>query len=68
MQWLVGALVTPILNFFWNKIAAAIEKWRAYQQKKDAAKLKNKQVFDQTVAAKTKEERDEAAKNAINKF
>lgn len=65
---LVAIFAAPILEFIYGKISAAFEKWRAYQKAKEDAAIRNQQVLDQTMAAQTEKERDEAAQNAINKF
>ncbi len=60
-EWALKILGPIFLNFLMEKVNA----WRLEKEAKKKAEADNKQVRDQTEAAKTPGERDEALRNEL---
>lgn len=60
------AAITPIfLNFIWDKVAKLIAEWKLSREAKKKREADNKQVREQTEAAETPEDRENALKNEL---
>lgn len=64
---LAKALIPTVLSWLWVKIQGWINAWKYRHEVKEALK-ENQSVREQTEQAQTKEERDAAAKNLIDRF
>ena len=63
----------PILNWIYGKLATLsaylfknYSEWKRQREEKAAIEAKNKAIKENTLAAKTKEERDAAARDIMN--
>lgn len=65
---ILALIIQPILNWLYEKISSLIGRYVARQKAKQEIEAKNKAVREQLEKAETKEEREDAAKNVIDKF
>lgn len=68
MSFIVGLLEKYLLDWLWGRISELISSYRASKAARDEIEAKNKADREKNEAAKTKEERDEAAKSIIDHF
>ena len=63
-----GLLIQPVLNWLWDKLSGLLKAYLDRRKAKAEIEKKNKEVREQLEKAETKEEREDAAKNLIDKF
>ncbi len=65
---LFSYIAVPLLNWIVDKISASYSEWKAKKDDEKRIKEVNQAVKEKLKAAKTKEEKDEAVRDLINRL